>query len=126
MCLFIRAGETMGYSMQALFAVIAGYMINETTKNYQKSPFYLVLGLMAMGLLISLLLLKDTTALAAAETLQYEQADRDKAAVQAEAEAAAAAESGDPMTKPDVLQLVKPDPQCRLSSAHLSGIPAQL
>jgi hypothetical protein len=55
MCLFIRAGETMGYSMQALFAVIAGYMINETTKNYQKSPFYLVLGLMAMGLLISLL-----------------------------------------------------------------------
>lgn len=45
----------MGYSMQALFAVIAGYMINETTKNYQKSPFYLVLGLMAMGLLISLL-----------------------------------------------------------------------
>ena len=109
MSLFICAGETMGYSMQALFAVIAGYMINETTKNYQKSPFYLVLGLMVLGLLISLLLLKDTTALAAAETLQYEQADRDKAAVQAEADAAAAAESGKPITKPDVLQLVKPD-----------------
>ncbi|DBB03474.1 TPA: hypothetical protein ACH3X3_010828 [Trebouxia sp. C0006] len=105
----VGVSETMGYSMQALFAVVAGYMINETTKNYQKSPFYLVLGLMVLGLLISLLLLKDTTALAAAETLQYEQADRDKAAVQAEADAAAAAESGKPITKPDVLQLVKPD-----------------
>ncbi|KAL0046772.1 hypothetical protein WJX82_009484 [Trebouxia sp. C0006] len=42
----VGVSETMGYSMQALFAVVAGYMINETTKNYQKSPFYLVLGLM--------------------------------------------------------------------------------
>lgn len=105
----VCAGETMGYSMQALFAVIAGYMINETTKNYQKAPFYLVLGLMVLGLLISLLLLKDTTALAAAETLQYEKADNDKAAAQAEAAVAAAAEAGKPAPKQDVLQLVKPD-----------------
>ena len=99
----------MGYSMQALFAVIAGYMINETTKNYKRDPFYLVLALMVFGLLISLVLLKDTTHLAAAETLQYEQADRDKAAAQAEAASVTAAEAGKPISTPDVLQLVKPD-----------------
>ena len=48
----------MGYSMQALFAVIAGYMIDETTKNYKRDPFYLVLALMVFGLLISLVLLQ--------------------------------------------------------------------
>ena len=113
----------MGYSMQALFAVVAGAMINETTKNYQKAPFYLVLGLMVLGLLISLLLLKDTTALAAAETLRYEQAARDKAAVEGEAARAAAAEAGEAPAESgkaaaeggkaaaqhDVLQLVKAD-----------------
>lgn len=101
----------MGYSMQALFAVIAGYMINETTKNYKRDPFYLVLGLMVLGLLISLLLLKDTTHLAAAETLQYEQADRDKAAAKAQAATVTAAEAGSigASSKLDILQVVKPD-----------------
>lgn len=99
----------MGYSMQALFAVIAGYMIDESTKNYKKDPFYLVLALMVMGLLISLVLLKDTTHLAAAETLRYEQADRDKAAAQAEAASVTAAEAGSDLSKTDVLQVVKPD-----------------
>ena len=99
----------MGYSMQALFAVIAGYMIDQSTKNYKKDPFYLVLALMVMGLLISLVLLKDTTHLAAAETLRYEQADRDKAAAQAEAASVTAAEAGSDLSKTDVLQVVKPD-----------------
>lgn len=103
------AGETMGYSMQALFAVVAGYMINTTTKNYQKDPFYLVLSLMVLGLLISLLLLKDTTHLAAAETLQYEEADNAKASAEAQAAAAAAAENGGKLPKEKVLQIVKPD-----------------
>ena len=103
----------MGYSMQALFALVAGYMINLQTKNYQRDPFYLVLGLMVMGLLISLLLLKDTTALAAAETLRYEKADRDNIAAQAKADAAAVAETGDPASKLDVLQVVKPDSPVR-------------
>lgn len=105
----MHAGETMGYSMQALFAVIAGYMIDETTKNYKRDPFYMVLGLMVLGLLISLILLKDTTHLAAAETLQYEQADRAKAAATAEAASVIATEAGKGDAKLDPLQVVKPD-----------------
>ena len=103
------AGETMGYSMQALFAVVAGHMINEVTKNYQKDPFYMVLGLMVLGLLISLFLLKDTTHLAAAETLRYEEADRQKASVEAEAASAAEAEGGRSVPKDKIVQTVKPD-----------------
>ena len=103
------AGETMGYSLQALFAVVAGHMINLTTKNYQKDPFYMVLGLMVLGLVISLFLLKDTTHLAAAETLQYEEADRTNASAEAEAASAAAAENGGNIPKDKILQIVKPD-----------------
>eukprot|EP00457_Paulinella_chromatophora_P006752 gb/GEZN01006771.1/.p1 GENE.gb/GEZN01006771.1/~~gb/GEZN01006771.1/.p1 ORF type:complete len:482 (-),score=35.01 gb/GEZN01006771.1/:77-1522(-) len=60
--------ETIGYSSIAIFSLVAARVVDVEEKNYQRDPYYLVLALMATGLLSSLFFLSDTLPLVRART----------------------------------------------------------
>ena len=63
----IGINETIGYTSIAIFNVITSEMIDETEKNYQTDPYWMVLGLIIFCLFATTFLLKDTQELVRAD-----------------------------------------------------------
>lgn len=56
----VGMNETIGYMSVAVFGKVAALLVNESARNYEREPFYLVAAMMVTGLTLSVLCLRDS------------------------------------------------------------------